>query len=291
MDLFRCFFKLTVLLILPFLSYFILKRNRDKISTEEFDLKFGTLYLNMNTSKPAVLTFTSFFCLKRLFISLGTVFLNESVILNLYINIFVTLWFIKYLIDNQPMNFKYLNQLEIINEVIMLFFTYFIFLFTDFVNDIKVRYKLGFWFIYMVGFIFLVNLSLISVSIFNDTVLEKKRQKAKEEWEKFEKLKRKMALFLVMEAGKKEKRIYDNQRALGKRKSNEEKTDEILQKYTYKQMEKKIINIFEGNSKKTSKTSQIMNVLSSFFNEVSQPVVTALATPRFGAQNTSAQNY
>lgn len=60
----------------------------------------------------------------------------------------------------------------------MLFFCYFIFLFTDFVADIKTRYKLGFWFIYMTIFIFLVNLSLISVSIYNDTLLENKKKKA-----------------------------------------------------------------------------------------------------------------
>jgi len=65
--------------------------------------------LNMNTSKDTVLTFTTFFCLKRLIIALGTVYLNDSVILNLYINIFATLLFVKYLIDNKPMNFGYLN--------------------------------------------------------------------------------------------------------------------------------------------------------------------------------------
>lgn len=102
-------FKLTILIILPFLSYYILKKNKEKINTEEFDKKFGTLYLNMNTSKPTVLTFTSFFCVKRLLIALGTVYLNDSVIINIYINIFATLWFVKYLIDNQPMNYRYLN--------------------------------------------------------------------------------------------------------------------------------------------------------------------------------------
>ena len=79
----------------------------------------------------------------------------------------------------------------------MLFFCYFIFLFTDFVEDINVRYKLGFWFIYIIGFIFLFNLSLISVSIYNDTLLDLKRKKAEKEWVKYEKLKEKMAEFLV----------------------------------------------------------------------------------------------
>lgn len=147
-----------------------------------------------------MLTFTTFFCLKRLFIALGTVYLNDSVIMNLYINIFATLLFVKYLIDNQPMNFRYLNQLEISNEIIMLFFTYFIFLFTDFVADIKTRYKLGFWFICLIGFIFLFNLSLISVSMFNDAVFDKKKNKAETAWKIFEELKVQMAEFLVREA-------------------------------------------------------------------------------------------
>lgn len=44
----RGFFKLVILLVLPFLSFILLKRNKDKINTEDFDGKYGTLYLNMN---------------------------------------------------------------------------------------------------------------------------------------------------------------------------------------------------------------------------------------------------
>lgn len=100
----------------------------------------------------------------------------------------------------------------------MLFFTYFIFLFTDFVVDIRIRYKLGFWFICLIGFIFLFNLSLISASMYNDALFDNKKNKAVEAWKNFEELKVKMAEFLVNEANQKAVRMYGTERAAKKNK-------------------------------------------------------------------------
>ena len=94
----------------------------------------------MKTNKPQTLTFTSLFCIKRLIISFFTVFFNELSIVNIFINIFANLIMAKFLIDHMPMEFKYLNYLEIINESFMLFFNYFLFLFSIWSGKIELRY-------------------------------------------------------------------------------------------------------------------------------------------------------
>ena len=90
----------------------------------------------------------------------------------------------------------------------MLYYTYFMFLFTEFVSDIKVRYNLGFWHISIILMIFLFNLSLISVSIFKDVKFDRSKKEAKKKWDEFEKVKVQMAGFLVRDANVKAKNKY-----------------------------------------------------------------------------------
>jgi hypothetical protein len=132
----------------------------------------------MNKQKPQVLTYTSIFCLKRLLLAVFTVFFNNSLVLNILMNIFGNLAVIKYLLDSMPMEFTYLNWLEIINEINMLFFTYVLFLFTQFVPDLEIRYQLGYVFIYLVSFVMGLNLMLISKSMYQDSMFEYSRKKS-----------------------------------------------------------------------------------------------------------------
>lgn len=158
--------------------------------------------MNMNTGKVQVLTFTTYFCLKRLFISFFTVFYNDSAIANVFVNIFASLIFVKYLLDHMPMEFKYLNRLEILNTCFMLFFNYFLFMFTIWCGDVEVRYELGFVFVYIIGFVMAFNMGLISHSIYCDTLFQYKKDRAEKAWEAYRKLKIKMVNFLAHERAK-----------------------------------------------------------------------------------------
>lgn len=151
----------------------------------------------MNKTKYQALTYSSFFCLKRLVIGVATVYLNSSVISNAYINIFANLAFIKYLADSMPMEFSYLNQLELMNEVTMLFFNYFFFLFTDFVTSVETRYLIGKYFIYLTIFVICVNFTLISISMYNDMHYEHRVKKAEKAWKEYRRLKVKMAAYII----------------------------------------------------------------------------------------------
>ena len=137
----------------------------------------------------------------RLAIALATVYLNNSVVANAYINIFSNLAFTKYLADSMPMEAKYLNQLELMNEITMLYFNYFFLLFTDFVGSVETRYSTGKFYMYFSIAVICINVSLISFSIFVDSLYDFRVKKAKTAWKDYRKLKYKMAKFIVQHRG------------------------------------------------------------------------------------------
>ena len=104
--------------------------------------------------------------------------MNSSVVVNAYINIFANLAFIKYLSDSLPMEFSYLNSLELMSEVTMLFFNYFFFLFTDFIGQVETRYLVGKFFIYFTLVMIAINMMFVSISLYHDTKYEYKVKKA-----------------------------------------------------------------------------------------------------------------
>ena len=95
--------------------------------------------------------------------------MNSSVVGNAYINIFANLAFIKYLADSLPMEYSYLNSLELMSEMTMLFFNYFLFLFTDFIGEVETRYKVGKFFIYFILVMITINMIFVSISLYHDT--------------------------------------------------------------------------------------------------------------------------
>ena len=126
-------FRLFVLTFLPGFSYFFLKRNKKFMKKEKFKKKYGTLYMNLKLDKFTAYSHTFYFCLRRLAISGMTVFSNDYLIVNIYLNIYVSILIIKYLVEHRPLNKTYLNRLELVSELFNLSLYYFMFIFTDFV--------------------------------------------------------------------------------------------------------------------------------------------------------------
>ena len=118
-----------------------------------------------------------------MFIAISTIFGNQAIIVDIYINVFGCLSMIKFLFDIKPMKNKFLNQCEIFNEVSLLFIYYIMFLFTDFIPDVEFRYTLGFYFIYLVGSVFLVNLTLVIYSMVYAIWFDIMKKRAKRQWD------------------------------------------------------------------------------------------------------------
>lgn len=131
------------------------------------------------------------------------------------------------------MEFSYLNSLELMSEVTMLFFNYFFFLFTDFVQSVEMRYQVGKAFIHFTIATIFFNISLICASLIKDNLYQYKVKRSKEAWKEFRKLKVKMATYIVYKGhGKAESLLGDD---FVRDKYRQRKR--ILKKLSYKEME------------------------------------------------------
>ena len=74
---------------------------------------------------------------------------------------FTSLYQIHYFTNHKPMNSRILNRIEIINEMALLFSSYFMFIFTDWILDIEFRYYLGFFFMYFLIMTLAINFIII----------------------------------------------------------------------------------------------------------------------------------
>lgn len=187
-----------LLALIPFCSYILIRRNFKILATEEFDGTYGTLYQNMNPTKRQVQTYNTYFCLKRLVIGLATVYLNHFTVAVSLLNIATNFCFVSFIASSWPMNCKFLNQLEVMNEATMLVFCYFFLLFSNLTADAEARYMLGKVFMRFTLTMIAINMGLISNSLFRDIMLDRKKKQATKAWEDYERLKEQMATFIVV---------------------------------------------------------------------------------------------
>jgi hypothetical protein len=77
-----------------------------------------------------------------------------------------SLMMISFLITVKPFSEPFLNRIEIFNETALLTSSYFMFLFTDFVEDVELRSKLGWAYIGIVAAMIGVNWACMIFKVF-----------------------------------------------------------------------------------------------------------------------------
>ena len=68
------------------------------------------------------------------------------------------------------MESRFLNVIEILNEIFMLFFYYFMFIFTSFVPDAEARYTGGYMFMNYIILVVTINIIMIVYDICVDSI-------------------------------------------------------------------------------------------------------------------------
>jgi hypothetical protein len=96
-----------------------------------------------------------------LLIAFSTVLLDQTLVINLYVNMFTSLTVIKFYYDFSPLSTPWQNRIEKTNEAFLLFSHYCLILFTDFIPDVEFRYKLGFKAIAAILMAITFNISLV----------------------------------------------------------------------------------------------------------------------------------
>ena len=105
------------------------------------------------------------FCLRRLFFAYAVCMVSSTIVFQVAIIDFLSTFLLGYFISVQPMVDSLNNFIHIFNEIVVLIATQSMFLFTNYVDDPVIRYKFGFYFIYLIGFNIVMNLAVLVISL------------------------------------------------------------------------------------------------------------------------------
>ena len=94
------------------------KFNKDAGYMDDFNSAYGTLYQSVDPHRKSVYLMNTVFCIRRLLVAMFTVYVNSPLIVNIYINIYSSLWIIWFYFEHQPMLTKTLNRIELVNEIL-----------------------------------------------------------------------------------------------------------------------------------------------------------------------------
>ena len=125
---------------------------------------------------------TPIFCFKRILLGLTTIYLAEFVIGSTYVYAFGSLFSIGYFLNNRPMSSKLFNFMESLNEAAIYFMCYFTFMFTDWIDDVDMRWEIGNVFTPLVVGIVLINIICVvqdMVKVIFQNYLKSKNAEAK----------------------------------------------------------------------------------------------------------------
>ena len=125
------------------LSSIFLARNFEILGQAKIHTKYSTLYHNFQPSKKALVTLGCFFCLRRLALACTTVFLNNHIIPSLALCSYSSIAIIGIGLSEKPLNGKWWNILENLNEAFIIITGYFMLLFSEWVPDVFVRHQYG----------------------------------------------------------------------------------------------------------------------------------------------------
>ena len=153
--------KFFLLIVLPFFSFFFLRKNFHNLDNPEFRIKYQTLYLDLKTTQRSAYLHTTFFSVRRFLIIYLTVYRNKQLISSIYVTVFGSLFMIKYLYDYDPFKERLLNRFEKMNELFTFALCYSIILFSDLVPNPEIKYYFGFIVMYLIGAAVFINVFLV----------------------------------------------------------------------------------------------------------------------------------
>lgn len=105
------------LIAFPVLSMIFLLKNLKRLQTKRMISKYGSLYQNVDPTRPEALMFTTLFCFRRLHFSLLICILSDSIVLQIMAADFLILAMLAFYTSQRPMKDAMNNAVQIFNEV------------------------------------------------------------------------------------------------------------------------------------------------------------------------------
>ena len=132
--------------MIPFgFYYFVIKHSPERLHSDEFTDKYGSLYTDLKTTKSGLFQ-VFWYMFRRLIFTFTIVFLGFSPFLQANIVIISSYLSLLYLVVYRPYEEKITAYFEIYNEVTLLLVSYGMLMNCDFISSDAARYNLG-WFL------------------------------------------------------------------------------------------------------------------------------------------------
>ena len=131
----------------PIFVFIFLYKCRHRVVDKKFKMKFQSMYHALDLKNKYFILVTPMFLIRRLIFAFSIVYMADYTVFQILVNIMFSLFYLCFLIQIRPMNKKYLNILEIINETTLLTLFYLCLLFTEFVDSVDIRYMIGWVFV------------------------------------------------------------------------------------------------------------------------------------------------
>ena len=156
---------LIYLVAFPCISLYFLLKNKSRLETTTMIQKYGSLYQNVDPSRPNALWFTTYFCIRRLVFAVLICLLIKSLVLQIILADFTILAMLIFYVSNFPMKDNLNNFIQIFNEIAVILLLQFTLMFTDFVADPVTRHSYGYYFLYCVATLIIINVAVLIVSL------------------------------------------------------------------------------------------------------------------------------
>ena len=149
------------MLLFPFFTVWFIFEYEHRFHEHEFERKFGSFYEGIRLDSKMALQWNSFFTLRRLILAYTSIWLLEYPGIQIQITLLITLLQILYLSLVQPFKDKFLNKVEVFNEITIMLVCYHMFLFTSYVPSPEIQIDVGYSAVAMVLMNVLVDMGII----------------------------------------------------------------------------------------------------------------------------------
>jgi hypothetical protein len=149
------------------------------LNNSEIKAHIGTLYSGLDVEKPMNAQFVTLFLLRRLIVGVTIAFFRTYYFLQLEILMVSSMFCLCFMLLYWPYKTLLNNVVEMLNECFVILTVYIMHAFSLFIPDRNVRYEIGWFYIGFVGFVFVLNLSVIIQKVMLFVLLKLKQFKAK----------------------------------------------------------------------------------------------------------------
>ena len=119
-------------IVFPQAVFYLMQKHRLNLENDAIKTKFGSAYLNIETSKDYAYWLTTIFLVRRLLLVFAAIFMQDTPSIQLVILNVSSLLIMIFVIKVKPLSSAYLNRIEIFNEAMFLICSCSIIAFTDY---------------------------------------------------------------------------------------------------------------------------------------------------------------